>query len=57
MRTNFTRQFRSRERNCMGTKRPGTRPYELFDWQVRYLDILGLWLCVYRPRSVVGELW
>jgi len=24
MRTNVTRQFRSRERKCMGTKRPGT---------------------------------
>ena len=24
MRTNVTRSFRSRERKCMGTKRPGT---------------------------------
>ena len=24
MRTNVTQQFRSRERKCMGTKRPGT---------------------------------
>ena len=38
MRTNVTRQFRSRERKCMGTKRPGT--YE----NCCHCASLGSWL-------------
>ena len=38
MRTNVTRSFRSRERKCMGTKRPGT--YE----NCCHCASLGSWL-------------